>query len=151
MRDIGSNRITGPEAILVAAVVWWFDQSTNLEKYVLQKLEDGDPTLFTSRVELDLGMALAHYLPIDKIVQNFWDMAGNNSTVKHIVDQAVSASKGNSGSQRVRDAKEFIHKVIISELGLMVKRSGFLEKHERAIKVAKRRKARNRKYDADDD
>jgi hypothetical protein len=150
MRDIGSNRITGPEAILVAAVVWWFDQSTNLEKYVLQSLENIPPARFTSRIEYDLGQALDPELPVGKIVQNFWDMAGKNPTIKHIVDQAMHARKGNSGAQKVRDTREFVHKIIVSELGLMVKQSGFLERHEEAIKVAKRRKARNRRYDADD-
>ena len=150
MRDIGSNRITGPEAILVAVVVWWFDQSTNLERYVLESSEKIGPSKFTSRMEHDLGLALEAELPVDKIIQNFWDMAGKNPTIKHMVDQALRARKGSNGTQKIRDTQEFVYKIIVSELGLMVKQSGFLERHEEAIKVAKRRKARSRRYDADD-
>ncbi|KKK75679.1 hypothetical protein LCGC14_2871300 [marine sediment metagenome] len=150
MRDIGSNRITGPEAIMVAAVVWWFDQSTNLGKYVLRAAENVGPAEFTSRIEYDLGLALETELPVGKIIQNFWDLASKNHVVKHMVDQSVRARKGNGSPEKVRNTREFVRRIIISELGLMIKQSGFLEKHEKAIKVAKRRKARNRKYDADD-
>ena len=150
MRDIGSNRITGPEAILVAAIVWWFDQNANLEKYVLQAVEKVGPGGFTSKIEYDLGLALGANFPIDKVVQNFWDMASHNHIIKHMVDQSVRARKGNGSTQKVRDTKKFAHRVIVSELGLMIKQSGFLEKHGKAIKVAKRRKAKNRRYDADE-
>lgn len=150
MRDIGSNRITGPEAVLVAMVVWWFDQSTNLEKYVLQTAEKVGPAKFTSRIEYDLGLALGPELPVEKIIQNFWDMAGKNLTAKHMVDQALRARKGSNGAQKVRDTQKFVHKIIVSELGLMVKRSGFLERHEEAIKAARRRKARSKRYDTDE-
>jgi hypothetical protein len=150
MRDIGSNRITGPEAVLVAAVVWWFDQSASLERYVLEAAGRAGPSRFTSRVEFELGAALEPELPVGKIVQNFWDMAGNNPAVKHMVGQALRARKGSDARQKVAETREFVHKVIVSELGLMLKQSGYLERHERSIKAAKRRKARSKRDDADE-
>jgi len=133
----------------VAAVSWWLDQSLYLEKYVLQAASQAGPSKFTSRVEYDLGMSLDPELPINKVVQNFWDMAGDNPAVKHMVNQALRAHKGVDSRQKVGEIREFVYKVIVSELGLMLKQSGFLERHELAIKVAKRRRAKSRRNDTD--
>lgn len=144
MRDIGSNRITGSEAILVASIVWWFDQGMDLNKYVLEALEAADPGRFTSRVDLDLGEALDPDIPVDKIVQSFWDLAKNNATVKHMVEQSVHARKGEDVAGKMGETRAFVRKVIVSELGSMVKGSGFLEKNSDAIRSAKRRKTREK-------
>ena len=145
MRDIGSNRITGSEAILVASIVWWFDQSMDLGKYVREALRGADPGRFTSRVDYDLGEALSPDMPVDKVVQSFWDLAKNNATVKHMVEQSVHARRGDDVQEKMDETRAFVRKTIVSELGSIVKESGFLEEHAEAIRAAKRRKIREKK------
>jgi len=140
MRDIGSRRITGPEAILVAAVTWWFDQLPDLESQINQALEKADLNDFTSRIDFDLGNALATCFPVDKVVQNFWDLCKRNATLKHMIEQATRAQKEGAIRDKVDMTRHFVNKQIISELGAMVKRSNFVKKNLSQIKKLRRDK-----------
>jgi protein tyrosine phosphatase len=142
MRDIGSRRITGPEAILVAAVIWWFDQHSDLEFHIHKSLEKADLSNFTSRVDFDLGNALATCFPVDKTIQNFWDLCKHNSTLKHMIEQATRARKEGTIRDKVDMTRHFVNKQIISELGAMVKRSNFIKKNLNQIKKLRRDKGK---------
>lgn len=139
MRDIGSNRITGPEAVLTAAVRWWMDQVVpELRSATTAALRGADPSPFLSRVDLDLGRALSSVMPTESVVQSFWDTARKNQAVKHMVEQAVRSWGAPSVSEKMASARSFVERSILSELGSYVKSSGFLERHADEIRRAKR-------------
>lgn len=143
MRDIGSNRITGPEAILTAAIRWWMDQGADIGKLVRGHLAKADPSAFLSRTDLDLGRSLGTAMPTKEVVQSFWDLAGRNHAVRHMVEQAVRSWRGcDTVAEKKAAAREFVERSILTELGSHVKESGFLEENAEEIRRAKRRAKR---------
>jgi hypothetical protein len=140
MRDIGSRRITGPEAILVAAVIWWFDQHSDLESHIYKSLEKADLSNFTSRIELDLGKALSTCFPVDKTIQNFWDLCKYNSTLKHMIEQATRAQKEGNIQDKINITRNFVNQQILCKLGEIVKNSDFIRKNSSKIKKLRKSK-----------
>lgn len=140
MRDISSRRITGPQAILVAAVIWWLDQLPDLESHINKALEKADLDDFTSRVDLDLGNALATCFPVDKTVQNFWDLCKRNATLKHMIEQATKAQREDTLQDKIDTTRHFVNKQILCALGEIVKQSNFIKKNSAKIKKLRRDK-----------
>jgi len=115
-----------------------------LRRAVLEHLRGLDPSPFTSRVELDLGRALSATMPVDRVVQSFWDTCRRNHAARHMVEQAVMAWRADTVRERMAGARAFVERVVVSELGLYVKESGFLEDHADEIARAKRSARRSR-------
>lgn len=143
MRDIASNRITGPQAIVVAAVTWWLETSPRLRDLVHEALRSAVPERFTSMHEWDLGTACGDNVAAADAL--FWDAAKGDSGVRHMVEQAVRAWKVEGGlPEKIQDVRRFVRHLVHCEAGRTVKSSGFLERHAAEIQRARRQKARRR-------
>lgn len=139
MRDIGSNKITGSEAILTVAIVWWMNQGPDFRKIVSKSLETADPSVFLDKTDIGLGHALSTVIPTSSIVQSFWDLSSRNPTMKFMIEQAVKSWRSPSIEESIVASKNFVKRTILSELGSYVKETTFLEENAGKIRRAKRR------------
>ncbi len=139
MRDIGSRGISGPEAIVHAAVGWWLT-GFDLTGLVLSALEGADPAEMWSRRPEDLAASLSHRIPWDRVNQHFWRSAQGVPAVRHIMESAVRSwrTKGN----RVQEAKALVASLILQDAGETVLSSGYLEANAVAISAARRARRR---------
>lgn len=144
MKDIASNRIRGPEAILVSAVAWWADTDPALRDAVYLSLENASPESFTSFHEWDLGESCGR--AVEEAISAFWSRASADPGVKHMIEQAVLAWIPDADVQeRIRSARNFVRRLIMTEAGRLVKASGFLERNAASIGAARRAKKRKRR------
>ena len=118
MRGIGSNRTTGPEAILMSTINWWA-KNHKFEKHITDHLNKLDTRKFRTKNEFRLGQILQETgFPLEKVQENFWQYAKNNPVLKFMVEQATIAQKEND---RVGVSKRFVNTYIQEHLGSIVK------------------------------
>jgi len=138
VRDIASNRITGPEAILVAAITWWIAARGGISEEVLAAAEVADPENMCSRANARLGEAILRTDPATRLLPEFFRTAGSNPAVRHVMEQAASAWKTRDGIGKVEVVRSYAAKVLAEEVGTIVKGSGILEDRASEIAAVKR-------------
>ncbi len=139
MRDIGSKGVSGPEAVLLAAIDWWLT-GFDLTGLVLHALEGADPADMWSRRPEDLAASLSHRIPWDRVNSHFWRSADGVPAVRHMVEFAVRSWR--TKGDRVREAKVLVASVLLRSAGEVVLTSGFLEDHADEIAAARRSRRR---------
>ena len=119
MKSIGSNKITGPEAILTATVQYWAfkrDLSGLLRSH-LSKVGYND--FAKSKNPRTLGKKLIESgFDVEDVVQNYWDFCKENEPLKFIVETAVRSMKG----EKVPAAKAFVNSHVIELCGSIIKK-----------------------------
>jgi len=136
VRDIGSKSTSGPEAILCAAIDWWLS-GFNLSALVSSALETASPEEMWSKRPEDLGAALSHRIPWDRVNSHFWRSAQGVPAVRHMVEFAVRAWRVRGQGSKVQEAKAFVAHSVLKEAGDIVVSSGFLESNAEAIAEAR--------------
>lgn len=139
MRDIASNRITGPEAIMVAAITWWASGRGGIEGEVLSAARLADPEGMCTRAEIPLGEAVLEVPPASGLLQEFFRAAGSNPAVRHMMEQAARSWKTKNGNGKVGAVRSYVARVLAEEAGAIVKRSGVLEERADEIRAVRRR------------
>lgn len=133
--------MTGPEAVLCAAVDWWLT-GFDLTGAVLSALEGADPAEMWSRRPEDLAASLSHRIPWDRVNQHFWRSAQGVPAVRHMVEYAVRSWRTKGG--RVQEAKAFVASLVLRSAGETVLASGYLEANAGDIAVTRRARKRRR-------
>lgn len=142
MRDIASNRITGPEAILVAAITWWISGRGGIGREVLAAARAADPEDMCTRADIQLGEAVLRTDPASRLLPEFFRAAGSNPAIRHLMEQAAKAWRTRNGDGRVDAVRAYAARVLAEEAGAIVKGSGILEERAVEIRSVRRRVGR---------
>lgn len=144
MRDIGSNRITGPQAIVVAAVAWWVKARGGIRGEVLESFGAADAHSVATRAPIQLGEAVLSVPPADALLGEFFRAAGENEVMRYMVGQAALAWRGVPDGDRVRAVRAYALRVLAEEAGSLVKSSGALGSRSAEISAVRRRVRKGR-------
>lgn len=139
VRDIASNRITGPEAILVAAITWWISGRGGISKEVLAAARSADPEDVCTRADIQLGEAILRTDPASGLLPEFFRAAGSNPAIRHLMEQAAKSWRVKNGDGRVDAVRSYAARVLAEEAGGIVKESGILEERAVEIRAVRRR------------
>ncbi|MFA5202847.1 MAG: hypothetical protein WC708_00325 [Lentisphaeria bacterium] len=140
MRDIGAKHITGPQAVLCAAVSWWLS-GFDLEKLTLHFAKQVPPENFWSRNPITIANALPLF-PWERVNKHFWDSAQSIPAVRRMTEQAVRAWRAKSNSYKIAEVKAFVYYSIMKEVGEIVLNSDFIKENAVVINHARRRRTR---------
>lgn len=115
MRDIGARGVTGPQAVLLAALRWWMDRS-GFREAVLAALERTGAESLWAKDAARLGASLPAQW--DSIASRFWSEARSEEPVRHMVEQAVLSWKAaKRGPGRAGEARAFVLSSMQREAG----------------------------------
>lgn len=140
MRDIGAKHVTGPQAVLCAAVSWWLS-GFDLEKITLRFAERVPLEEFWSKDPVTIANALSLF-PWERVNKHFWDSAQSVPAVRHMIEQAVKAWRAKNNSYKIAEAKAFIYRSIMKEVGEIILNSDFIRENADVINSARRGRTR---------
>lgn len=120
MKSIGSNKTTGPEALLIATIRYWVS-TIELMPHIENHVNQTGAARFNSKKDQVLAQILQDTdFPLDKLVKKYWEFCSQRAPLKFIVEYATRASKK---PDRIGWAKQFVSQYIAEMCGSMIKQS----------------------------
>lgn len=127
----------------MCAIMDWWLSGFDLVALVAHALETASPDEMWSRRPEDLGAALSHRIPWDRVNSHFWRSAQAVPAVRHMVEFAVLAWRA-SGPSRVQEVRQFVASSLLRSAGEIVLSSGWLESNAEAVAAARSSRRRRK-------
>lgn len=144
MKELSSNSISGPEAVVTAAIQWWLDTHPNILETCARRSEDLSRTPLKSFKDEDIGQVVWGEETFEIILRRFWQDIRLDAGVKHMIQLAVQAWQVKKGQSGVSAARTFVRLSMSRLFGRVVKAQPSFKKlvdERKEKKPAKKSKA----------
>lgn len=132
MKSLSGMYVSGPEGVIIAAVMWWMDlEGAGLLKGEADRLNrEADPTAFLSKQEGELAEEIGKHVHVEGA---FWKALDSEAGARRMVEIAYLADGGRPWAEkRVRD-------LLLRELAIFLKATDFFTRNRAAIEREKKR------------
>lgn len=122
MKTISAQSTSGPEGAGVS-VLAWFLSTANLDERVRAWLEGKEPAFITDRTDRGCGARVLEELPLE---EELWAAVAGDPGIAFVVQYALG-SRG----------RDYFRRDLETEAGLALKRTGWFDRNEAAVRREK--------------